>query len=577
MEPKKKKKVMILVESPLGLGNISMVYTTIRHLQMAGADVVIVSGMMPEKLGAVMTQLRAMEADMRARGKQVTPTRIIELPIIEFDSEKQQVMTTKESSKIDEQSLEWGRDGIKVSNTPLEQDTNIQRLRAEKIRHAIEKEQPDAVACQFYPVGRSYLDTEMQYVLRHAKKMRKPPLIVSLLRDIYFETERNQEKRAQQGISAEQLLKDYFDYALVFSDPDFIELKDSWEPEQKNVAWDVNRKIIYAGFSAVKPPAAKGKRQAVLITGGGHPVEETVRIYKYAIEALSKSKYKGHPISIIMPESEIGSENGLHLKEFLTRFPGMNIKMEAISQEFRARASSAALVISQGGYNQTLEMIQTDTPTVLVPRLVHIEDDHKEQTTRVNLVAEHFAPQIAMADSKRETPKDFAHIIDNVKLPEQMTLLESARLKANKQLVFNGGKNAAAFILEQVKEREKEVRRDYTLPRNMLGMPELKPAIVGIDIGGTKIDWAVYERKGDELAACLGTGHRKTRRAKAEFVEDLQAIVTEAARMCGKTHRLITVGVGFPVNSARTASSSRGRRRIWENRLCLESSRNLTA
>ncbi len=477
-------KAVFLVESPLGLGNIKMIETTIQSLQARGVETVVITGLSDDKLKMV----------------HLGDARVHHLPNIRFDEVLNTVVT--------------------ADGKPLAEDQAYQQARADQTMEILKQENPDSLVFQFYPVGRAYLEPEYLQILQAAKKLPKPPVVTSLMRDIYFENSRN-----QRIPSPVDTVRKHFDGGcIVFSDPKFIKLEESWHG-----AAELGPHMHYAGFSAAHPPKRNSnipdKDREVIITGGGQLTDETFNILKSTLQARPQTKYANHTWRVLVPKRALESPQLQELREIAAKSPQGKVIFEANRDDLIELMSNAALVISQAGYNQALELLQTATPTVLVPRVASIEDDVMEQFYRAYKANRVFAPQIQLLTPQHlQYPALVASTINQAQLGNP-----------NKKLSFMGGETAAEIIQGQIKDR--------------VGTPSTlaKTASLGIDIGGTNVKWEAYELNGGNVGKVLASGSLPTHPAAKDLVADVTKIVADATAQCaGLKARLETVGVAFP-------------------------------
>ncbi|OIQ45863.1 MAG: glycosyltransferase [Roseobacter sp. MedPE-SW] len=304
-------KVMIVVTHLLGTGHLSRALTLGRAFQAAGDQVLIVSG------GFAAPQLDTDGIELA------------QLPPLRSDGVNFTQLLDRSGSHADEA---------------------YHQQRQTLLCATLERAQPDVLITELYPFGRRSLRHEFLALLKAARAMAQPPKILASIRDILAPP-----SKPEKVEKADQVIASFYDGVLVHSDPQATKLELSWP-----VSDILSQKLHYTGFvapAAAGPhPETQGQGEILVSAGGGSVGDE---IYQTALKAAR-----------LMPEYPwrllVGGNDAKARIAQLSQIPSP-AKIEAARPDFRQMLSHVAASVSMCGYNTALDLLQAETPAVLIP------------------------------------------------------------------------------------------------------------------------------------------------------------------------------------------------------------------
>lgn len=304
-------KVMIVVTHLLGTGHLSRALTLARAFQTAGDTVQLVSG------GFAAPQLNTSDITL------------VQLPPLRSDGVNFTQLLTP--------------DGVAV-------DAQYHTARQAVLCNTLQAMQPDILIAELYPFGRRSLRQEFLALLRMAQTLPRPPKVLASIRDILAPP-----SKPEKATKADALIAEFYDGVLVHSDPKATRLEVSW-PVSDMLA----SKLRYTGYVAPAAaglhPQALGAGEVLVSAGGGSVGDE---IYHCALQAAR-----------LMPDTPWrllvgGNDAGDRIKA-LRQIPSP-ARIEAARSDFRQMLSHVAASVSMCGYNTALDLMQANTPAVLIP------------------------------------------------------------------------------------------------------------------------------------------------------------------------------------------------------------------
>ncbi|WP_281955655.1 glycosyltransferase family protein [Pseudophaeobacter arcticus] len=304
-------KVMIVVTHLLGTGHLSRALTLGRAFRAAGDEVQIVSGGFPAP------QLDMGDIDM------------LQLPPLRSDGVNFTQLLTPSGALADDR---------------------FYQERQLTLCQAVQELQPDVLITELYPFGRRSLRHEFRALLQASKALPKPPKILASIRDILAPP-----SKPEKAVKADAVIAEFYDAVLVHSDPQATRLELSWPVSDRLAA-----KVHYTGFvapAAAGPhPEAEGSGEILVSAGGGSVGDE---IYQTALQAAR-----------LMPDTPwrllVGGSDANARIEQLSKIPSP-AKMEPARPDFRQMLTHVAASVSMCGYNTALDLLQAETPAVLIP------------------------------------------------------------------------------------------------------------------------------------------------------------------------------------------------------------------
>jgi predicted glycosyltransferase len=239
-------------------------------------------------------------------------------------------------------------------------DAAWHQARRDLLLDAFHAARPDVVVTETYPFGRRLLQFELTALIAAAKAASPRPKIVASVRDVLQRPRKDARATAMVAHAREA-----YDAVLVHGDPAVLRLEASFA-EIAAIA-DMCR---YTGYISNEVPRQAEERREILVSAGGGAAGR--RLIETAIAARALSRVGDAPWVFVTGP----------LGEHLPAVPGATVARSL--PNFRARLASAAVSISQAGYNTMVETVQAGTPAVVVPFETERE---QEQVTRAKAFA----------------------------------------------------------------------------------------------------------------------------------------------------------------------------------------------
>ncbi len=346
-----------------------------------------------------------------ASGNKIPPTldtgplRIVELPACKSPDAAFKRLVTLDDEDIDEA---WKSARVKAS---------IQ---------AFETEEFDLLLTETYPFGRRQLDFELTPLLETAKARSAPPLIATSIRDILVRKKElwKEEWMADQACA-------FYDRILIHSDPDFIQLSDSFPFAER-----VNHLVRYTGYvGGGARPAASGSdgTDEVIISCGGGAVAES--LLSAALEARSLSRRAEDVPWRVLIGHDV-SDDAFAIYE---RSAADGVIVERARRDFPELLKRARLSVSQAGYNTVLDILIAGVPAVFVP---FAQENETEQTQRAEALARH--RRAVVVPEAGLTPERLAGAVDDaLALP-----------RSHHEVQLGGAEMSAKILFQDLKDRD---------------------------------------------------------------------------------------------------------------------------
>ncbi|MFQ5557786.1 MAG: phosphotransferase, partial [Acidimicrobiales bacterium] len=257
----------------------------------------------------------------------------------------------------------------------------VEQVLDERRRRLIEihdRVRPSVVLVELFPFGRKKLAPELVPLIEHARRDPRGPLVVTSIRDLLV-TGRMDQRR--HDARAADLLERYFDLVLVHSDPGFAVLEDSFSaPSPLGVP------VVYTGFvarpeSTTASPESVEPGSVVVSAGGG-----------WAGGALMRAAIDAHPVlwkrrrlpMTLIPGPLVDAAARQELDALAESRRGLTVVGSV--PDLLVTLRTAAVSISQCGYNTTMDLLRARVPAVLVP---FGDERENEQPRRAARLAAH--------------------------------------------------------------------------------------------------------------------------------------------------------------------------------------------
>jgi len=250
----------------------------------------------------------------------------------------------------------------------------IQQRRRARLRETFMAVNPDVLVVELFPFGRAKFADEIVPILELARARRPRPLVACSVRDLLAGGRKNQQ---QHDDRARSLADAYFDAVLVHADPRLARLEETFKP-----ATPLQVPVLYTGFvtAAQTPqPGPSGPRSGVVVSAGGGRVGGP--LFRAAVDAQKLTpRSEREPMRIVtgpfLPDEEFA--------DLIARAAGeTDIAVERSVPSLRPLLASAAVSISQCGYNTALELLQLRVPALVVPFADGREDEQRARARRL--------------------------------------------------------------------------------------------------------------------------------------------------------------------------------------------------
>jgi len=227
---------------------------------------------------------------------------------------------------------------------------------------------PDVVLIELFPFGRRQFRFELTPLLEtiHARNPR--PRVACSVRDILV------TRKPGRAEEAAETLRRYFDAVLVHGDPALIPFEATFSAAER-----ISDLIRYTGYvcAAAESAEASAGQDEVVVSAGGGAVGAPLLFA--AIEARPMTPLAGHRWRFLT-----GPNLGDAEYRKLAAMADNRTIVERFRPDFAGRLRSAALSISQAGYNTTMDILASGARAVVVP---YETKDETEQRLRAEILA----------------------------------------------------------------------------------------------------------------------------------------------------------------------------------------------
>ncbi|MGU9958325.1 MAG: glycosyltransferase family protein [Arenicellales bacterium WSBS_2016_MAG_OTU3] len=258
------------------------------------------------------------------------------------------------------------------------------------LRTCIEEVKPSLLLIESYPFARRKMRQEIVSLIEYTKHTNPDTKILCSVRDVL-----QFKNRLERRMETVDVFNTYFDALLVHADPEIVKLEGSF-PEIGQLIHPIH----YTGFVANviseqalnTPPSHE-----VLVSAGGGTAAG--KLFETAIAVAATSAFRESKWRLLISH-EFDNREFEQLRSKATD----NIIVERVRIDYANLLASAAVSVSQAGYNTVMELLQTSTPSVLIP---FEKDGETEQFTRARLLSENWHVVILReADLARNTLVD---------------------------------------------------------------------------------------------------------------------------------------------------------------------------
>lgn len=239
---------------------------------------------------------------------------------------------------------------LDAAGKPVDESWRATR-RASLLRLAGEFD-PDVILLELFPFGRRQFCFELIPLLEAVQSRSPRPRVVCSVRDVLVASGKPSRNAEIVGV-----LRRFFDAVLVHGNPALIPFGATFA-----AADEIADLIRYTGYvtTPAETKAAKDGRGEVLVSAGGGAVGAPLLFA--ALKARPLTPLAGHVWRFLagpnLPDDLYGR---------LAAAAGERTVVERFRPDFPARLKAAALSISQGGYNTTMDILSAGVRAVVVP------------------------------------------------------------------------------------------------------------------------------------------------------------------------------------------------------------------
>lgn len=347
-------KLLFWVQHLLGIGHLRRAVTLARALCDAGFEVKVVSG------------------GMSVPGLDTGAAELVQLPSTRAVDVYFKVLVDEAGEEIDEGWRERRRDLLIEIHDDF---------------------RPDIILTELFPFGRRQLRSELLPLLDHAKAQNPAPLIACSVRDILVAPAKPERMREMLDRA-----RHYYDLVLVHGDAKLVAFDETF-PHMAEIG-DLARYTGYVVDRARDGSPSGGERRGVIVSAGGGAVSEP--LLRAALAARPLCRLSAEPWRILVGHS-LSEEV---FRDLQAKAPE-GVVVERARADFTTLLGSAALSISQGGYNTVMEVLDAGIRAVVVPYAGGLET---EQTLRARRLAERSVLQVV--DESELSPESIAAAVD---------------------------------------------------------------------------------------------------------------------------------------------------------------------
>ena len=328
-------RVMFYVQHLLGIGHVKRAAAIARGLSDAGLDVTVLLGGFPSHLADFGT----------AKCVQLPPARAAD---------------SQFSAIVDEHGH------------PI--DSKWEQKRMCMLLEHYDTLRPDLILVEHFPFGRRKFRFELIPLFQHAAGRS---VVTSSVRDVLVE-----KTNPQRTSKITALVRQWFDAVFVHGDPGFIGFNETFAGTD-----EIADLIHYTGYvtdhDAGQHPSASGNEidagtGCVVVSAGGGAVGGP--LLNAAIDAQPLSQARDRPWYLLTGGNLPGSE----FDDLKRRAPD-NVCVARSRSDFPQLLRTAALSISQGGYNTVMDVLAARCRAIVVP---FADGGESEQAFRARRLAE---------------------------------------------------------------------------------------------------------------------------------------------------------------------------------------------
>jgi predicted glycosyltransferase len=251
------------------------------------------------------------------------------------------------------------------------------QTRAAALQRVVEQVSPSVLVTELFPFGRWAFRREVRPLLQHLKDTNAATKVVCSVRDILQPSVRTPERAA--AIVA--LLNTHYHAVLLHTDPDIFPFEHTFPAlPQLTIPYHYTGYVLREPAPDTHAPRPPITRLPLVIAsaGGGRfgvPLLDT------SLSLWEKGLFPDYALWLVAG-THYPAEDFERLQQRCAPLPSVTVfaHLPHLANHF----ASAALSISQGGYNTLMELLTRQTPAVVIP---YTGGDQQEQTIRTHQLA----------------------------------------------------------------------------------------------------------------------------------------------------------------------------------------------
>lgn len=273
---------------------------------------------------------------------------------------------------------------------PLDESHSLEETKSQRKQQLLsmfDQFQPDCLMTECFPFSKMSMKYELSPLLKQAKASPRPVKIVCSLRDLIMTQPLPVAVKARREAKVCRLVNRFYDAVLFHADASFQKLEDCFSRTS-----DLNCEIIYTGYIAQSPPKAisptpddivglSHSSPTIVVSAGGGRHGYSLLSAVIAASHLLETELPHHIYAFagpFMPE-----ESFLKLQRAAAERP--NVTLRRYTALLLDYLKKAELSVSLGGYNTTMNLLRTQTRSLLLPSLNPSQTD--EQRIRAEKLA----------------------------------------------------------------------------------------------------------------------------------------------------------------------------------------------
>ena len=239
---------------------------------------------------------------------------------------------------------------------------------------------PDVVLFELFPFGRRQFRFELLPLIEELRSWTPRPAILSSVRDILV-----RPVKQEREVEAATLIRDAFDEVLVHGDPAFTAFGESF-----GAAAMIEDQLNYTGYvsseisSALQgtDDGATGTGEVIVSAGGG---AAGLPLMLAALDARPRTKAFSLGWRLLtgprLPEADFRTVQAK--ADEAAADSGGSVVVERFRADFPRLLRRAALSVSQGGYNTTIDLLRAGVPAIVVPFGAEEETEQQDRAERL--------------------------------------------------------------------------------------------------------------------------------------------------------------------------------------------------